>query len=75
MILGYAAVIADEVSKASRSRSQTSQAMCALKTPKRLGLTGTPLENDYDEAQTLLKWLDIQPCMGWSKAPQQTVTD
>jgi len=61
MILGYAAVIADEVGKASRSRSQTSQAMCALKTPKRLGLTGTPLENDYDEPQTLLKCLDIKP--------------
>ncbi|KAI4707074.1 hypothetical protein J4E89_008012 [Alternaria sp. Ai002NY15] len=61
MVLGYAAVIADQISKASRSRLQTSQAMCALKTPKRLGLTGTPLENDYDEVQTLLKWLDIKP--------------
>ncbi|KAI4649019.1 uncharacterized protein J4E78_008537 [Alternaria triticimaculans] len=61
MVLGYAAVIAGEIGKASRSRSQTSQAMCALKTSKRLGLTGTPLENDYDEVQTLLKWLEIKP--------------
>jgi len=61
MVLGYAAVIAGEVSKASRSRLQTSQAVCALKTPKRLGLTGKPLANDHDEVQTLLKWLDIKP--------------
>jgi len=61
MVLEHAALIAGEVGKASRSRSQTSQAMCAPKTPKRLGLTGSPLENDYDEVQTLLKWLEIKP--------------
>lgn len=35
--------------------------MCALETLKGLDLTGTPLENNYAEAQTLLKWLDIKP--------------
>jgi SNF2 family DNA or RNA helicase len=61
MLLTYAVIIADEIGKASRSRSQTSKAMCTLKTRKRLGLTGTPLENDYDEIQTLIKWLSIKP--------------
>ena len=61
MLLRYAIIIADEISKASRSRSETSKAMCALQAEKRMGLTGTPLENDDDEVQTLMKWLRIEP--------------
>ncbi|KAI4619132.1 uncharacterized protein J4E87_007719 [Alternaria ethzedia] len=56
MLLRYAIIIADEIGKASQSRSKTSKAMCALQAEKRMGLTGTPLENDYDEFQTLMKW-------------------
>jgi len=61
MVRGYAAVIADEVGKASRSRSETSKAICALQAEERMGLTGTPLENDYDEVQPLMKWSSIEP--------------
>ncbi|KAI4910541.1 uncharacterized protein J4E92_010470 [Alternaria infectoria] len=61
MLLRYALIIAAEMGKASRSRSETLKAMCALEAEKRMGLTGTPLENDYDEVQTLMKWLRIQP--------------
>lgn len=61
MVLRFAVIIADEIGKASRSQSQTSAAMCAVQAEKRLGMTGTPLENDYDEIQTLIRWLRIEP--------------
>jgi SNF2 family DNA or RNA helicase len=61
MLLTYAAIIADEIGKASRSGSQISEAMCTVRVRRQLGLTGTPLENDYDEIQTLIKWLSIKP--------------
>lgn len=61
MVVEFGVLIADEISKASRQSSQTSKAMCTLKAVKRLGLTGTPLENDYDELQTLTRWLQVSP--------------
>jgi len=61
MLLRYAIIIADEIDKASRSRSETSKAMYALQAEKRMSLTKTPLENDYDKVQTLMKWLRIAP--------------
>ena len=35
--------------------------MCTVRARRQLGLTGTPLENDYDEIRTLIKWLSIKP--------------
>ncbi|KAI4690294.1 hypothetical protein J4E81_007446 [Alternaria sp. BMP 2799] len=61
MLLRYAIITADEIGKASRSRSETSKAMCALQAEKRMDLTETPFENDYDEVQPLMKWLRIEP--------------
>ncbi|KAI4608597.1 hypothetical protein J4E83_009033 [Alternaria metachromatica] len=61
MLLRYAIVIADKIGKASRSRSETSKAICALQAGKSMGLTGTPLENDYDEVQPPMKWSRIEP--------------
>jgi hypothetical protein len=61
MLICCAVIFADEIGKASRFRSETSKAMCALQANKRVGLTGTPLENDYDEIQTIMKWLGIKP--------------
>ncbi|KAH7374258.1 P-loop containing nucleoside triphosphate hydrolase protein [Pyrenochaeta sp. MPI-SDFR-AT-0127] len=61
MVIVFGTIIADEVTKITRSSSKTSRAACTLQALNRIGLTGTPLENDYVELQTLLEFLRIKP--------------
>lgn len=65
MVITWGTLIADEVTKITRSSSKTSLAARALEARKRIGMTGTPLENDYVELQTLLEFLRIKP---WDSA-------
>lgn len=61
MVITFGMIVADKVNKITRSSSKTSQAAWMLQAYKRIGLTGTPLENDYVEIQILLKFLRIEP--------------
>ena len=49
-------VIADECHQLKNQRSETTQAMNEINALCRIGLTGTAIQNNYDELWTLLNW-------------------
>lgn len=57
---GYlGAVIVDEIHKAKNGTSQQGKALRALKTPIRIGLSGTPM-NKAEDLWNILTWLGIE---------------
>ncbi len=58
---GYAAVVADEASVIRNPDTDHAKALCRLGVPRRLALTGTPLENSVRDLWSLFRFL--QP--GW----------
>ncbi|KAF2434838.1 hypothetical protein EJ08DRAFT_435267 [Tothia fuscella] len=49
-------VVADEVHKVKGRNSEITQAMIDINTLCRIGLTGTAIQNNYEELYTLLNW-------------------
>eukprot|EP01126_Amoeba_proteus_P065189 TRINITY_DN9226_c0_g1_i1.p1 TRINITY_DN9226_c0_g1~~TRINITY_DN9226_c0_g1_i1.p1 ORF type:complete len:835 (+),score=192.04 TRINITY_DN9226_c0_g1_i1:310-2505(+) len=61
--ISWACVLFDEVHKLKERKSQVTNCAVSLKTLKRYGLTGTVMQNDFDELFTLLDF--IRPdCLG-----------
>ncbi|KAK9824960.1 hypothetical protein WJX74_010323 [Apatococcus lobatus] len=49
-------MIVDEAHRLKNRRGRFHAAACAIKTPLRYGLTGTAMQNDYDELWALMHW-------------------
>ncbi|EPS30379.1 hypothetical protein PDE_05330 [Penicillium oxalicum 114-2] len=61
-------VIADECHKIKERKSETTQAMNEINSLCRIGLTGTAIQNRYEELWTLLNWTNpgvIGPVATW----------
>lgn len=61
-------VIADECHKIKERRSETTQAMNEINSLCRIGLTGTAIQNRYEELWTLLNWTNpgvLGPVTTW----------
>lgn len=57
---GYiGAVIVDEIHKAKNGQSQQGKALRTLKTPIRIGLSGTPM-NKAEDLWNILTWLEVE---------------
>ena len=54
-------IILDEAHTIKNRAAKASQAACALKAEYRWCMTGTPLQNNLDELQSLIKFLRIEP--------------
>jgi SNF2 family DNA or RNA helicase len=54
-------IILDEAHTIKNRNAKATQAACALNAQYRWCLTGTPLQNNLDELQSLIKFLRIQP--------------
>ncbi|MFG2288083.1 DEAD/DEAH box helicase [Streptomyces sp. NPDC048595] len=52
----WAWVVADEAQHVKNPRSSTARALRSIKTPARIALTGTPVENNLSELWALLDW-------------------
>ncbi|MCJ1235853.1 hypothetical protein MMC14_003826 [Varicellaria rhodocarpa] len=64
-------VIADECHMIKGRRSETTQAMNEINALCRIGLTGTAIQNSYDELWTLLNWTNpgkFGPISTWKKS-------
>ena len=62
---GYiGAVIVDEIHKAKNGNSQQGKALRTLKTPVRIGLSGTPM-NKAEDLWNILTWLDVEKRSFW----------
>ena len=62
---GYiGAVIVDEIHKAKNGNSQQGKALRTLKTPVRIGLSGTPM-NKAEDLWNILTWLDVERRSFW----------
>ncbi|KAL8654021.1 MAG: hypothetical protein Q9210_001762 [Variospora velana] len=55
-MIDWDCVIADECHQIKGRRSETTQAMNEINALCRIGLTGTAIQNSYDELWTLLNW-------------------
>ena len=55
-LIEWDCVIADECHQIKGRRSETTQAMNEINALCRIGLTGTAIQNSYDELWTLLNW-------------------
>jgi superfamily II DNA or RNA helicase len=51
-------VVLDEVQRIKNRETKTAAAVKALTPPYRLALTGTPLENRFDELASIMEWVD-----------------
>ncbi|KAI9726693.1 MAG: hypothetical protein M1834_008958 [Cirrosporium novae-zelandiae] len=54
-------ILLDEAHSIKNRNAKASQACCALKAEYRWCLTGTPMQNNLDELQSLIKFLRIKP--------------
>jgi superfamily II DNA or RNA helicase len=64
MLTHYGLVIVDEIGRLGNPIAQTTKAVCALEADMRVGATGTPIQNDYDELHSIMKFLRVKP---WAK--------
>lgn len=55
--LSYAAVILDEAQNIKNPKSKIAQVVCQLNAPFKLALTGTPIENRYEDLASIFKFL------------------
>ncbi|MBW2463675.1 MAG: DEAD/DEAH box helicase [Deltaproteobacteria bacterium] len=51
-------VVIDEAQRIKNPETKTAQAVKALASPYRIALTGTPLENRFDELASIMEWVD-----------------
>eukprot|EP00435_Cladocopium_sp_Y103_P043750 s183_g12.t1 len=59
----WGCVVVDEVHQAKNPKGQLHKAIVALNSPRKLGLTGTPLQNSLTDVWTLLRTVDAHE--GW----------
>lgn len=70
-LIEWDCVIADECHQMKGRRSETAQAMNEVNALCRIGLTGTAIQNSYDELWTLLNWTNpgkFGPCKTWKSS-------
>lgn len=63
-------VIADECHTIKSRKTEITQAMCKLNALCRVGLSGTIIQNNYDELWTLLNWANpgvVGPIASWKR--------
>jgi len=51
----WGCVVVDEVHQARNPKGQLHRALCSLKSPRKVGLTGTPLQNSLSDVWALLR--------------------
>lgn len=61
MVMEFFMVIVGELSKALNPSANVFRALCALRSKRRLGCTGTPLSNDYRNVLALLRFVNLTP--------------
>ena len=54
----YPALVLDEAQAIKNADSQRTQAICRLSSPRRVALTGTPVENSFSELRSLFEFLN-----------------
>lgn len=62
----WGCVVIDEVHQAKNHKGQLHKAIVALNSPRKLGLTGTPLQNSLSDVWTLLRTVEAHE--GWDIA-------
>lgn len=55
--VNFSAVILDEAQMIKNPETQVAQIVCRLKSPFKLAITGTPVENRYDDLWSIFKFL------------------
>lgn len=73
-IIPWDCVVADECHQLKERSSQTTQAMNELNALCRIGLTGTAIQNKYEELWTLLNWTNpgrFGPISTWTSSISQ----
>ncbi|MCB1042690.1 MAG: DEAD/DEAH box helicase [Acidobacteria bacterium] len=55
--ISFATIVLDEAQAIKNPHSQTSQAVCGLRAPHRIALSGTPVENRMEELWSLFQFL------------------
>ena len=59
------AVIVDEIHKAKNGQSQQGKALRTLKSPIKIGLTGTPIMSKAEDLWNILTWLGVEKRSIW----------
>lgn len=59
------AVIVDEIHKAKNGQSQQGKALRTLRTPIKIGLTGTPIMSKAEDLWNILTWLGVEKRNVW----------
>ena len=59
------AVIVDEIHKAKNGQSQQGKALRILRTPIKIGLTGTPIMSKAEDLWNILTWLGVEKRNVW----------
>ncbi|GFH19731.1 uncharacterized protein HaLaN_16732, partial [Haematococcus lacustris] len=57
LLEGPSIVVADEAHEMKNPSTRFCQAMCLIKTPRRIALTGYPLQNNLDEYYVMICWV------------------
>ena len=54
-------IIVDEIHTIKNRKSKTGEALCALLATSRVGITGTPMQNDYHDLFSIFRFFRLEP--------------